>query len=91
MTLPGNHFRLDDLNEFHIVRIVALFRSVHRESPSATWPEVEFMERVGEALGSPPVLQVIGIGPGLEDLGYGSMYDPRVYNFAVRSGYQNVA
>jgi len=56
-----------DLVEDDLVGIVHPVRGVHRETPTAARTQVEFVERVAEALGSPPMGKVFQLGPGPED------------------------
>src|SRR5580700_4277491 len=43
--------------------IIAAVRAVHDETPNAARPELEARRRGGETVRSPPLRQVLGIGP----------------------------
>ncbi|MNW14332.1 hypothetical protein D3C71_2125300 [compost metagenome] len=56
-----------ELNERDVIRIVHTIRSMHDEPPFPAGTRVEFMDRVGEALGAPPTSQQLRRRPHFID------------------------
>src|SRR6185436_10384033 len=58
--------RRHDLEIGDLVLIVAAVRPVHDEAPHATWLHLHLVRGRGEAAGSPPLLHLLRIRPGVE-------------------------
>lgn len=64
--LENDAFGCGDFDEDVLHRIIGSVRPMHDEAPYTTRTEVELLERVGEALRTPPPGQVGGITEGAE-------------------------
>jgi len=66
VVLVDKTFRGYDLKKDNSVRVIGAIRAVHHETPDAAGLHFEFVKRVRETLGSPPVHEMLRVAPCLK-------------------------
>ena len=59
-------FRRRDFGQLRLVVVLGAVRPMHREPPGPAGMEIKLVERIGEAVWSPPEFQMIRIGEGVK-------------------------